>query len=78
MCVSVTDHILKRYKERVEPDLPDRDIINILEETYNRSRVEKVSAIKDDLRVVKSLDNFVIVGYESKRSVKLVTCFYRR
>jgi molecular chaperone GrpE (heat shock protein) len=78
MSVSVTNHIVQRYKERVRKYY-GQSVVKTLVETFNNSEtIANYIDENNDKKIVKATeDNLVIIAKLGKR-VTLVTCFYAK
>lgn len=81
MSISVTNHIIQRYRERVTRFISNYNIVQDLKKLYNEAEtlisydVNYNSNI--ETKVIKYIDNLVIVAYIKQcGKIKLVTCFY--
>jgi glycerol-3-phosphate responsive antiterminator len=80
MSVSVTNHIVQRYKERVRKYY-DQSVVKTLIETFNSSEtvVNYIDSNNDKKTIKATKDNLVIVAKTNKMGrVTLVTCFYAK
>lgn len=80
MSVSVTNHIVQRYKERVRKYY-GQSVVKTLIETFNSSEtvVNYIDSNNDKKTIKATKDNLVIVAKTNKMGrVVLVTCFYAK
>jgi len=81
MSISVTNHIIQRYRERVKRFLSSYDIVHTLKEIYQQAETIATYNIErnsiPETIIIKAKDNFIIISCLKRKSkINLVTCFY--
>lgn len=81
MSISVTNHIIQRYRERITRFISNYDIVQNLKKLYNEAETLATYEVNYnsniETKVIKYIDSLVIVAYIKQCGrINLVTCFY--
>lgn len=75
MILSMSDHIMKRYRERINY-VSDDNIRQTIFSIYNSAEIVATYEDKKRTIIIKVMDNLVVVGCLKGNMTKLLTCFY--